>query len=222
MATLTVYPSGHNPSLSSYSEAKFIEKSYRSARSIGSYGTTLTWGEYAVFYSAPDSYSKYASVTYTFNLSALPANAIINNVTCVVTAHNYNGSNSYGTTNTVSLGIMSDTTFTAQASATPAIGGSFTNMTLSGGSWTRDALQNCGLRLLTSNSWVGDSDTQFYVACAGATLTVDYTVPISGYVNIGGVNKELSGGYVNIEGVWKKIVRTYMNINGVWKETSQN
>ncbi len=39
----------------------------------------------------------------------------------------------------------------------------------------------------------------------------------SGYANIGGVNKELSGGYVNIGGAWKEISGAYMNVGGVWK-----
>lgn len=40
----------------------------------------------------------------------------------------------------------------------------------------------------------------------------------SGYANIGGVNKELSGGYVNIGGAWKEVSGAYMNVGGIWKE----
>jgi hypothetical protein len=44
------------------------------------------------------------------------------------------------------------------------------------------------------------------------------TSTFSGYANIGGVNKELTGGYVNIGGTWKEISGAYMNIGGTWKE----
>lgn len=50
-------------------------------------------------------------------------------------------------------------------------------------------------------------------------LTVDDSGKVivksfSGYANIGGVNKEMTGGYVNVGGVWKEIKNMYMNVNG--------
>lgn len=48
-------------------------------------------------------------------------------------------------------------------------------------------------------------------------LVITYTVPVSQYVNIGGVWKNVAGIYVNIGGAWKTASGVYSNIGGTWK-----
>ena len=43
------------------------------------------------------------------------------------------------------------------------------------------------------------------------------TIPMIGYVTIGGAKKDVAIEYVNVNGVWKAFAKTYGNVNGVWK-----
>lgn len=95
---------------------------------------------------------------YSFDLSAIPSNATITSVSCIVRGHEENSSRS-----TCTFQLYSGST--AKGSATTANGTSNANYTLNTGTWTRAELDNLILRM-TVGYYGG--------LIAGATLTVNY------------------------------------------------
>lgn len=98
-------------------------------------------------------------VEYSFDLSAIPADATIDSVSCVVRAHEENASRS-----TFTLQLYAGDT--AKGSETTVSGTSNTNYTLTTGSWTRSELDS--LVLHTEYGYYGG-------LVAGATLVVEYS-----------------------------------------------
>ena len=98
-------------------------------------------------------------VEYTFDLSGIPANAIITSVSCRVKAHEENSSRSAFT-----LQLYAGST--AKGSKTTVSGTSNTIYTLTTGTWTRSEIDQ--LVLHTEYGYYGG-------LVAGATLTVEYS-----------------------------------------------
>lgn len=199
MATITVYPSGYVSDDYSYKRIKNIDYGYASANSIFLYATiegNLGIGAETYFY-------------YTFDLSELPPNVVITSVTCLATA------DASRTFKTSTVQLYSGTNAKGSAAAMGE------KVSIESGTWTREELNDCRLKLYAISNREGGATLNIYFY--GATLTIEYAeaanVPIVGNVTIDGVAKELVGGYCNIGGVWKEIAESYVNVDGVWKPT---
>lgn len=119
-------------------------------------------------------------------------------------------------------------TWTASTDENSNLSGYQLYVSLSGGSWTSVYIGSS-----TSVSYTVPEGTETiaflvraydalsaYSSYATSTTVTVSNGGISGYVNINGTNKELTGeGYVTIGGVQKEIVGAYVNIGGVWKES---
>lgn len=155
-------------------------------------------------------------IYYIFDLSGLPSNAIIISVSCIVKAAVSN--TQYFTSGEVQL--FNGTV--AKGSSQSIMNTTAQQYTLDVGTWTKEELNNCRLRLyaqrITSNSAV--ANRLIYMQLYGAKLTVAYQEgSISGSVMIDGSYKTLVSGYCNIGGVFKPIVKSYVNVDGVWLPT---
>lgn len=107
---------------------------------------------------------------YNFDCSDIPANAIINSVSCQIKAGSQ-GSTYYSAYQAY---LCSGTTNKTSAVSITGSNTSPSTQTISGGTWTRSDLNNIKILFqVTANSSTDDSTWSFY----GATLTVDYTIP---------------------------------------------
>lgn len=148
--------------------------------------------------STSNTYSSGSSVTgtadYTFDLSAVPSNATITNVSLQVKAHEENASRSTCT-------IRAYHGSTAKGSLTTVNGTSNTIYDVSVGSWTRAELDDFVMRL--SLGYYGG-------LIAGATLTVEYESSAQWSVGLTG---DADGWSISGSGIYKKT-------NGTWSQVS--
>lgn len=193
MATLTVYPSGYDSANSDYKgvySGHDINLGYDDATSTTYAGIYLNTGNNAdtKFY-------------YTFNLSSLPVNAIINSVSCTAKCHITSTSGIPTRTIQMSAGT------TAKGTASTLSTTSGTTYDLSAGTWTAAELQNACIYLHAVRSTTNpttDRTIRFY----GATLTVDYTLAPTDTL------------YFKNNGTWTAATNAYKKVNGVWVEQS--
>ena len=191
MATLTVYPSGYDSTNSDYktiSASHPIDLGYTDATSTTYTNIYLNTGEYAdtKFY-------------YTFNLSSLPDNAVINSVTC--TAKSHITSTSGVPTRTIQM--ATGTTAMGTASTLSATSG--TTYDLSVGTWTAAQLKNARIYLHTVRS-ATSVDADRIIRFYGATLTVNYTEAPSNAL------------YFKQNGSWVQATKAYKKVSGSWVE----
>ena len=130
-----------------------------------------------------------------FDLSAIPAGAEIDSVTCNVRfliEHT-------GVTALAALYAGS----TKKTGDTGMANSAATLYTLSGGTWTRDEIISCrlGISCLSNNSTASRRASQAY----GADLTVTYTYHSEKFM-------------LKLGGKYNDIARTFKNVNGVWVE----
>lgn len=206
VTTITAYPSGYiNTQSASISN---VTNGYTGSDSNTYSQINLTTGRGAIteFY-------------YTFDLSSIPDNTIIQSVECTVAAKISSTSTSY--INTSSMRLYSGST--AKGSEDTTIGSTGSVVSLStNDTWTREELNDCRIRLYAKRG-TSNTSTIRYIRFYGATLTVTYSestiVPVVGSVTIDGVAKEFVKGYINIDGVQKQLVKSYANVDGVWCPT---
>ena len=206
VTTITAYPSGYiNTKSASISN---VTNGYTGSDSNTYSQINLTTGSGAIteFY-------------YTFDLSSIPDNTIIQSVECTVAAKISSTSTSY--INTRSMRLYSGSTAKGSEDTTISSTGSVVSLNTND-TWTREELNDCRVRLYAKRG-TSNTSTIRYIRFYGATLTVTYSestiVPVVGSVTIDGVAKEFVKGYVNIDGVQKQLVKSYANIDGVWCPT---
>ena len=195
MPTLTVNPSGWdevNSNFKGWFDSHPAELGYTDADSTTYAGIYLNTGNNAdtKFY-------------WTFDLSDLPDNAIINSVSCVAKCHIT--STSGFPTRTIQM--SSGTTPKGSASTLTTTSGQ--QHTLNVGSWTAAELKKACIYLHAirgTSSATTDRTFRFY----GATLVVDYTVPVPPSDKL----------YIKNLGAWTESNKAYKKINGVWVEQS--
>ena len=134
-------------------------------------------------------------VYYRFNLSEIPNDAVIEDVSCV--AKIGLSSVSSVTKKTVSLCYGTKTT---KSSVT--LNSGTANYTLSGGSWTRDELKDARLCISVTHS---GSSTSRYASFYGADLTVTYTYQSEKFM-------------LKLGGAWHDIARVFKKVSGIWVE----
>ena len=109
----------------------------------------------------------YVYYTFGIDISSIPSNATITNVSCIVKAYR----NSRVTQNTCGVQLYYNTT--ARGSAATGLSTTAGTVTISdGGSWTRSELSNLRLRLYGVRSSTSNSG---YLYLCGATLTISYS-----------------------------------------------
>lgn len=141
-------------------------------------------------------------VEYSFDLSSIPSNATITNVSCVVKGHEENASRSEFT-----LQLYSGNT--AKGSETTVSGTSNTNYTLDCGSWTRAEIDN--LVLHTEYGYYGG-------LVAGATLTITYEMSDSAYeVTLTGSSSSWS---ISGNGIYHKASGSWSSVSSVTLESN--
>ena len=122
-------------------------------------------------YVAQTAYAE-GKLVYNFDCSSIPANAIITSVTCQAGASCYSSGQYF---NTRTLQLYSGNT--AKGTAVTITGNGSTSAThnINGGSWSRAELDNIKIVTYVAR---GSDTTQASFSFFGATLTINYTIPI--------------------------------------------
>ena len=144
------------------------DSTYEGSTSDGLAGHTSTSRICA--YVAQTAYAD-AQLTYNFDCSEIPANAIIDSVTCVAAAACYSNGQYFDTR---SLQLYSGTTAKGTAVTITGTGNTRTEHNIDGGSWTRSELNSAKIVVYIKR---GTDTTQASFSFWGATLTVVYHLP---------------------------------------------
>lgn len=141
-------------------------------------------------------------IYWPFDVSQIPAGAQINAVSCrfrawvsFVTYITPSASLCSGTTTKTGSVSFSDTTAKVY--------------TVSGGTWTRDEIAKCRLKLTaTFSSSSGASIGRRYFYLGGADLTVTYTYQSEKFM-------------LKLGGAWHDAARVFKKVNGIWVEQTE-
>lgn len=169
MAQLVCYPVAIDESLSNYKDitSAFSNAYGKSSDNTGSYAE---WG--LVTGGAATSYT-----SWSFDVSSIPSNAIITNVTCAACCSNTNANIMQGGNTYTSMGTALGTDFNEMVkSGNAAFGKTATVVTISSKEFTREALDNFRLRINAARGFL-NTNASYHTKFYGATLTIDYTVP---------------------------------------------
>ena len=176
--SLLVHPSDVDTSQSSYASASNNTNAYTDVTSTIYSTVGLNTG------SGASSY-----ITYTFDASAVPANATIDSVVCVAKA--CISSTSY--ISTAVLQLYSGTTAKGSTTSFRSTSTS-TTYTLSTGTWTRTELNSIRIRA-TATRGTSNTSRSASIYFYGANLTINYSVEGTAYVigitsNVDGIEVE--------------------------------
>lgn len=188
MSTLIANPSGYDER-SSWRNVTNLQNAYN-----GTENTT-----YATFGLQTGTYLTY--IYLTFDLSSIPANAIIDSVSCDVKSRIENANTSRIAEKQVQLfnGTEAKGTVTTIPFSTSIV-------SLDTGTWTREELDNLTLRFYAKRGYTGTSNN-YYIYVYGADLTIEYTS--------GGVTQTLK---IKSNGSWQDVSKVYKKENGSWVE----
>ena len=191
MSTLIVNPSGYDER-SSWRSVTNLQNAYN-----GTENTT-----YATFGLQTGSTLTY--IYLTFDLSSIPANAVINSVSCDVKTNITNQNTARIAEKQVQLfnGIEAKGTATTIPTSASIV-------SLDSGTWTREDLDNLALRFYAKRGYSGTSNN-YYIYIYGADLTIEYTS--------GGVTQTLK---IKSNGNWADVSKVYKKENGSWIEQTE-
>ena len=195
MAELIAYPNGVDASISSYAS---VDSAYPFSNVFGKghENTTFTrW--YMVTGSAAIT-----PVYFTFNLSAIPTDAIIDNVSVIAKGKMQNSSIIQAGNNVIGLSNLNTAVVTS--SDTTVFGTSASTATVSTTEFTRETINNLRFRFQGSRGMFSTS-TKYYMDFYGCTLTVEYTT-VAG-------DKFM----LKTNGVWGEHTEIYKKKNGLWE-----
>lgn len=156
---LSVNPSGYDAWDYSYASQTNITNGYADSDNTTYAQFNLTTGSGATTY-----------FYYKFDLSSIPANAIIKSVTCTVKCSISSTNSSYITTRQIQL--YSGSTAKGDAATVP---NSTTAYSITPGTWTRAELQNARIRLYAVRGTSSTTNNRYF-RFYGATLTVEYEI----------------------------------------------
>ena len=191
MSTLIVNPSGYDER-SSWRSVSNLQNAYN-----GTENTT-----YATFGLQTGSTLTY--IYLTFDLSSIPANAVINSVSCDVKSRIENQTAARIAEKQVQL--FSGTEAKGTATTIPT---SVSIVSLDTGTWTREELDSLTLRFYAKRGYSGTSNN-YYIYVYGADLTIEYTS--------GGVTQTLK---IKSNGNWTDVSKVYKKENGSWIEQTE-
>lgn len=165
--SVTLYPVGYDSSNSSYYS---ISSSYPISNGYDSASST----NYAYIQCNTGSRTE-SHISYTFNVTGIPAGATITSVECSVKSRV--SSTSYLTASTIQLYSGS----TAKGAATSAASTSATSRSISNtGSWTLSELGDIQVRL-TGTRGTSNTNRAAYLYFYGADLTINYSINGTAY-----------------------------------------
>lgn len=168
MPTLTFHPS---VVLEDMCSVESVDSSHPYSNIIGK-GTDSS--EYAQWYMVKGGSAR-TKVYYSFDLSVIPANAIITSVICKGKCQSQNDSIFRGGNTTLCL--YSGTTEMVRTE-NQAFGTSATVVEIPQVSWTREQLTDCRIMIQAARGLVS-TNTSYYIRCFGIDLIVTYEVPTS-------------------------------------------
>lgn len=116
-----------------------------------------------------------SKLTYNFDCSSIPRNAIITSVTCQAGAACYSNGQYFSTRN---IQLYSGSTPKGTPTTITGTGNTNTAHTVDGGSWTRSELDNAKIVLYIQR---GNNTTQASFSFWGATLVIEYSVSLETY-----------------------------------------
>lgn len=192
---LKVNPSGYDSTNYSYES---VNSSYPLSEPIGKGSSNSTYAQW----SLKKGYESETYVFYLFDLSAIPEDATIDSVEC--TAKGYSSCPSM-LSNYVRMQTMQMFFGTSTAKGTAAkLTDSVTTATIDGGTWTREELNDCRLRIYGIRSGSGTS-TAYYHRFYGADLAVAYTYNSERFM-------------LKIGSAWRDVSRVFKKVSGIWVE----
>lgn len=115
----------------------------------------------------------YTKVYWSFDMSSIPSNATITNVTCSARCSNTNASIMQGGNTVIAIGVGETTKVSSE---NPSFGKNPTVVTVSDATFTRAELDNFRLKIQAVRGFLSTS-TSYHTKFYGATLTIDYTIP---------------------------------------------
>ena len=146
---------------------------------------------------------KTSYVYWPFDCSAIPEGSTIDSVVCKAKVQTTASVTSAGKISTATLQLFAGSS--AKGSAT-SFGQDVTVYTLTPGTWTRDELQTCRLKILCQRGYSNTS--QMYAAeFYGADLTVTYTYQSEQFMFKSG-------------GTWNAASKVYKKVSGAWVEVT--
>lgn len=192
-ASLTVYPGAYDASASSI-------KTVLDATNHVGMGSSNTTAKYTAFYTNTGNGTT-SYVYIPFDLSPIPDNADIDSVACTARARvNVTSGWSAGAaqlfTGNTAKGSSRALLYAAGANSSSLI-------TLSPGTWTREELKNCRLRLSCTRST--NSTSNICIFFYGADLTVTYTYQSEKFM-------------LKLGGSWTDVARVFKKVSGIWVE----
>lgn len=163
-------------------------------------GSSNTTAKYTAFYTNTGNGTT-SYVYIPFDLSPIPDNADIDSVACTARARvNVTSGWSAGAaqlfTGNTAKGSSRALLYAAGANSSSLI-------TLSPGTWTREELKNCRLRLSCTRST--NSTSNICIFFYGADLTVTYTYQSEKFM-------------LKLGGSWTDVARVFKKVSGIWVE----
>lgn len=192
--TLNAYPTSYDANNYSYAS---VNSSYPLSNPVGKGSDSTTYAQW----NLKTGYQAESYVFYSFDLSDIPQEATIDSVSCSAKAY-------ISTTNSLRIYTrqmqMYYGTTTAKGSSV-TVSSDASAQTISCGTWQREELNDCRIRVYTKRG-ISKTSTTYYNQFYGATLTVVYTVP-------GGEQMMIKTG-----GQWSPVSTVYKKVNGSWVE----
>lgn len=193
MSTLIANPSGYDER-SSWRSVTNLQNAYNGTENT----TSATFGL--------QTGSTLTYIYLTFDLSSIPANAVINSVSCDVKSRIDHQNAARIAKKQVQL--FSGTEAKGTAITMPTSSAS-SIASLDTGTWTREELDNLTLRFYAERGYSGTSNN-YYIYVYGADLTIEYTS--------GGVTQTLK---IKSNGNWTDVSKVYKKENGEWIEQTE-
>lgn len=194
MAELTAYPNGVDESISSYDS---IDSAYPFSNVFGKGHESETFTRWYMITGS----AAITKVFFTFDLSAIPSDATIDNVSVTAKGKMQNSSIIQAGNNVIGLNNLDTAVVTSKD--TTIFGTSASTATISTTGFTREMLNNLRFRFQGSRG-VFSTSTQYYMDFYGCTLTVEYTA-VAG-------DKFM----LKTSGVWGEHTEIYKKVNGIW------
>ena len=170
MSDLVVYPSSYDSTNHSYDS---VNSSYPLSNVVGKSSSNTTYAQWNLKRgSHAETY-----VFYLFDLSEIPSNATIDSVSCTAKAYISNTSIFRISSRTIQMYCGTNT---PKGSAS-TVSSSESEITLDCGSWTREELNDCRIRIYAKRESFSTSSS-IYNRFYGATLTVTYTINGNTYI----------------------------------------
>ena len=203
MATISGHPTSYDSDYSAYSVSGLTQGETDSSST--NYATiNLTRGSGAE-----------TSIYYNFSLD-IPTGATINSVEC--TAKCYISSTQSNRITTREVRLYSGST--AKGSA-HTVSNSTSEFEVTAGTWTAAELNNAKIRIHAIRG-TNSITTNYYFRFYGATITVDYTEPVTGNKVLIKSNGSWVEGTpkVKVSGTWREVSKVFKKVNGSWVEQS--